>query len=479
MIGGYKACSLFSTMGDFKTQADAVAVAGAVMQALFNEENRAETDRAADIRAAREAEVAAADPPPLDPEPSRRAVHRRHRKPGDRPLMLDTAGIWRVEAQEGPRAERLAAGKPVGEARDLLGRVFNLCRAAQTAGFDIATGSRAETAAIAAELRRDHLMQIFMAWPRTLGLTPQFDRDWLTDDHAALVALFGPTARAPRSDFEMAGFLGSEDGVGPLLHLIGEIFGPRTAIADGLPLVDAETAFRAVPVENSPAARQAAHPALSYVEATVRPRPPVARGRSGPRPCHDPRRPPPRPVPAPEGCAIVPATRGYYAVSVGTVDGHVKTLSRVTPTDHMLAPGGALEAMLSTLPPDRAMLLPVLMTLVDPCRPLNVEAATQCMRCRSSKACADPRGSGARPCRRPDHPRARRDRALCRGRETGAGIRLGRGHARVASRGGGADDARPAGPRHVFRLRRGCGDRTPPGPLSRLRRGKADADGRR
>jgi hypothetical protein len=291
--------------------------------------------------------------------------------------MLDTAGVWRVEAQEGPRAERLAAGKPVGEARDLLGRVFNLCRAAQTAGFDIATGSRAETAAIAAELRRDHLMQIFMAWPRALGLTPQFDRDWLTDDHAALVALFGPTARAPRSDFEMAGFLGSEDGVGPLLHLIGEIFGPRTAIADGLPLVDAETAFRAVPVENSPAARQAAHPALSYVEALYG-RGPLwrAAGRvldlavilEGQMP---------RPVPAPAGCAIVPATRGYYAVSVETVDGHVKTLSRVTPTDHMLAPGGALEAMLSTLPPDRAMLLPVLMTLVDPCRPLNVEAATR------------------------------------------------------------------------------------------------------
>jgi hypothetical protein len=70
-------------------------------------------------------------------------------------------------------------------------------------------------------------MQIFMAWPKALGITPWFDREWLTDDHAALVALFGPTARAPRSDFEMAGFLGSEDGVGPLLHLIGEVFGPR------------------------------------------------------------------------------------------------------------------------------------------------------------------------------------------------------------------------------------------------------------
>ncbi|WP_460274056.1 [NiFe]-hydrogenase assembly chaperone HybE [Celeribacter sp. ULVN23_4] len=52
--GGYKACSLFSPMGEFKTQAQAVDVAKAVMVALFQEEHRAETDRSADIRAARE-----------------------------------------------------------------------------------------------------------------------------------------------------------------------------------------------------------------------------------------------------------------------------------------------------------------------------------------------------------------------------------------------------------------------------------------
>ncbi|WP_417240363.1 [NiFe]-hydrogenase assembly chaperone HybE [Celeribacter halophilus] len=56
--GGYKACSLFSPMGEFKTQAQAVDVAKAVMVALFQEEHRAETDRSADIRAAREQEVA-------------------------------------------------------------------------------------------------------------------------------------------------------------------------------------------------------------------------------------------------------------------------------------------------------------------------------------------------------------------------------------------------------------------------------------
>ncbi len=290
--------------------------------------------------------------------------------------MLDTAGIWRVDAPPGLEAQNLAAGKPVGEARDLLGRVFNLCRAAQTAGFDIATGAEPDCETISAEIRRDHLMQIFMAWPRVLGLTPEFDRDWLTDDKAALIALFGPTGHAPNSDFEMAGFLGSEEGIGPVLHLIGEVFGPQTATAEELPFVNADTAFRAVPVENSPAARQAAHPAVAYVEAMYGRGPlwravgrviDLARILEGQ---------PPRPVSAPLGRAIVPATRGYYAVSVETEDGHVTSLARVTPTDHMLAPGGALEAMLSRLPPDRAMLLPVLMTLVDPCRPLNVEAST-------------------------------------------------------------------------------------------------------
>jgi len=59
MVGGYKACSLYSTMGDFQTQMQVVELARAVMIELFKAENRAETDRAAEIRAKREAELAA------------------------------------------------------------------------------------------------------------------------------------------------------------------------------------------------------------------------------------------------------------------------------------------------------------------------------------------------------------------------------------------------------------------------------------
>ena len=76
MTGGYKACSLFSPMGDFTSHKDATDVARAVMEAIFDPEHRADTDRAADIRARREAELAEAeeDEIALDPTPSRRAV---------------------------------------------------------------------------------------------------------------------------------------------------------------------------------------------------------------------------------------------------------------------------------------------------------------------------------------------------------------------------------------------------------------------
>jgi [NiFe] hydrogenase assembly HybE family chaperone len=78
MIGGYKACSLFSPMGEFTSQMQAQEVARAVMVALFDAENRAESDRAADIRASREAELTPPadedEPPVVSGAPTRRAV---------------------------------------------------------------------------------------------------------------------------------------------------------------------------------------------------------------------------------------------------------------------------------------------------------------------------------------------------------------------------------------------------------------------
>ncbi|WP_413720823.1 [NiFe]-hydrogenase assembly chaperone HybE [Silicimonas sp. MF1-12-2] len=73
MTGGYKACSLFSPMGDFTSQKDATDVARAVMAAIFDPEHRADTDRAADIRAARVVELAETEPL-IDQPPTRRTL---------------------------------------------------------------------------------------------------------------------------------------------------------------------------------------------------------------------------------------------------------------------------------------------------------------------------------------------------------------------------------------------------------------------
>ncbi len=80
LTGPYLACSLFSPMGDFTSQLQAVEVARAVMVELFKSENRGETDRAADIRARREAGLAPPPDPAAEPggelgaEPSRRSL---------------------------------------------------------------------------------------------------------------------------------------------------------------------------------------------------------------------------------------------------------------------------------------------------------------------------------------------------------------------------------------------------------------------
>lgn len=64
-------------MGDFTNLLQAPDVARAGMLELFRPESRAQTDRAADIRALRQADL---NPPEPEPEASRRA--------------LTTGGLW-------------------------------------------------------------------------------------------------------------------------------------------------------------------------------------------------------------------------------------------------------------------------------------------------------------------------------------------------------------------------------------------------
>ncbi|CCB63683.1 MULTISPECIES: [NiFe]-hydrogenase assembly chaperone HybE [unclassified Hyphomicrobium] len=60
-VGSYFACSLFSAMGEFASQLQATDVARAAIVGLFDETNREETDRVADISMLREAEIARAE----------------------------------------------------------------------------------------------------------------------------------------------------------------------------------------------------------------------------------------------------------------------------------------------------------------------------------------------------------------------------------------------------------------------------------
>lgn len=102
MTGPYFACSLFSPMDEFSSQLQATDVARAALAALFDEVNREDTDGADEIRARREAELAAVS----EPEPevagaiSTEVVEpKRTVLPSRRDFL--TGGKARVPSQDG------------------------------------------------------------------------------------------------------------------------------------------------------------------------------------------------------------------------------------------------------------------------------------------------------------------------------------------------------------------------------------------
>lgn len=286
--------------------------------------------------------------------------------------MLDARGALQITTPPALPVADLVVNRPVATAAAVLPRIFNLCRAAQQVAAELALGIACTGTDVTEEIRRDHLMKICVAWPRALGLPVTLERDFLTDDAAALRAIFGTLGRVPRDDFEMQGWMGSGEGASAILMRIDATFLPGEATADDLPLVDDATAFWRGPVENSCAGRCATHPALGYVEA-FHGRGPLwrAAGRMidlGLILEHD--IPAPRtPVP---GAALVPATRGLYAVRATVEAGMVTAFDRITPTDHMLVEGGMLDRALSNLRPDRAALAPLLLEFMDPCHPVEI-----------------------------------------------------------------------------------------------------------
>jgi hypothetical protein len=86
--------------------------------------------------------------------------------------------------------------------------------------------------------------------------------------------------------------------------------------------------------------------------------------------CLADRLPVPR-TPAP-GSAIVAATRGAFAVTARVDAGRIAAFARVTPTDHLLAPGGILDRTLAALPAEKTGYAPLILDILDPCTPVRL-----------------------------------------------------------------------------------------------------------
>ena len=263
--------------------------------------------------------------------------------------------------------EAMLVGRSREEAAELLPRLFNLCRATQSLGARRALGlelRRADEAELARDIMREHLMRLFVLWPRRLGLAPAP----LPGPDATLASAFGASRRLPDPD-ELDRWLASGDGVAPLFRAISEAFAPGEAVAD-LPAPDPQTLCQTVAQENSPWARHRDAPLLAAAEARFGRGPlwralarlvdldACARGSldTGAQSAN--------------GITFVPAARGTYALSARIREGRVVAFSRWTPTDHLLAPDGALTRSLAALPAAKAHFAPLAVDILDPCMPV-------------------------------------------------------------------------------------------------------------
>lgn len=290
--------------------------------------------------------------------------------------MLDRVHTpLQLVAAAAPPVEQLVLGRPVEEAAEMLPRIFNLCRGAQEVAVRLGFGLPQRDGwaeRLAQEIARDHALKLGVLLPSRLGLPPLK----VPADHGDLPqALYGENG-FPQDGKSFETFLTGDCGIAPVLRAVDRAFGPAEAVSAGLPLVDANSAGRIVPVENSMAARHHDHPVMRHV-AQTRGQGPLWRlvGRaldvgSALWGC----------LPAPRRIAdtvLVPAARGLYAVRAQTTDGRVTAFGRVTPTDHLLAPDGVAAQSLATLPPNKSALAPLLLEILDPCVPVTLKGGAQ------------------------------------------------------------------------------------------------------
>ncbi|PTV95494.1 hypothetical protein C8J27_104130 [Rhodobacter aestuarii] len=262
---------------------------------------------------------------------------------------------------------QLLIGRPVEEAAELLPRLFNLCGAAQGHAARLALGLHGTAELAQREILRDHLAKICLIWPRLLDLPPRpLPENWGEGGAVLQDWIWG----GPKPE-RLAAFLVSGKGVAPLLAEVAHRFSPGDAVADLPPLTNPMTL---IPQENSPAGRVADAPLMHQAE-TLWGRGPLWRvlGR-----IIDLHRLAEAPLPSelrPDGTAVVAAARGAYALAADAEEGRLARLARVTPTDHLLVEGGALDQSLAALPPNKAELAALVVDILDPCFPVHLEMA--------------------------------------------------------------------------------------------------------
>jgi len=271
-------------------------------------------------------------------------------------------GRARVQAGAALPLAALLTGRPAAEAAAMLPRLFNLCRMAQGVAARAALGLAPEVsdADLRAEVLREHLVALCVTLPPLLGRAPG---RLPVGDVAG--ALFG--RGLPKGLNGLAEWLAQGAGCAPLVAALRDALQPGEGVIAPLPPPPAP--FAPGLWENSAAGRRADHPLLRAVEG-VHGRGPLWRllGRladaeamlAGDLPG----------VRVENGVAIAPAARGQYALRIDTAGGRVTGLQRRTPTDHLLAPGGALERALAA---SRPALAPLIIALHDPCVPVTVK----------------------------------------------------------------------------------------------------------
>ncbi|KEO55984.1 hypothetical protein TP2_00260 [Thioclava pacifica DSM 10166] len=263
--------------------------------------------------------------------------------------------------------EAMMLGKSPQEVASLMPRLFNLCGVAQGLAARLALGLDAGGSDPRREILRDHLAKFCLRWPQLLGLSPQaLPANWSQGGETLRLWLWGGE---PPEDIWR--WLASGEGVSGVLQVIADRFAPGEAVAELPPLTNP---ISLIAQENSPAGRVSNDPRMRMIEDRYGRGPlwrALGRAIDLDRLCQD----------APisklysKGLAVVAAARGSYALQAQASDGRVTMLSRVTPTDHLLAAGGVLERSFATLPACKADLAPLLVDILDPCVPVLMKEA--------------------------------------------------------------------------------------------------------